>query len=114
MTQRTMHVRRSLPLATTALLFSQSVLIDARAQPRSDRSIAAASVEILAETVDGELRCRPPTLRLSSQEAVAFKVITRTDGPVSFAAPEFFRRADHIASEGFVLDLMVGGFTVAP
>ncbi len=101
-------------LAMSALLFSPCLLPDAGAQPRPDQNIAQTSIEVLAETVNGELRCRPPTLRLPSREPVAFKVITQTDRPVSFAAPEFFRRADHIESEGFVLDVMIGGFTVAP
>ena len=71
-------------------------------------------VEIVIETIDGEVRCRPPRARLPGSAALELRVANRADQPIFFVAPEFFRAAEVQESSGFTYDVVKGGFLAAP
>ncbi len=71
-------------------------------------------VEITMNIVNGEVRCAPPRARLPARDPLDLRVVNRSRHPVTFVAPKFFNAAQHLKSAGFVMDLIKGGFLVAP
>ncbi|MFC4171505.1 cupredoxin domain-containing protein [Microvirga sp. GCM10011540] len=74
----------------------------------------ATPVEITMNYVNGDVQCGPPRARLPARDPLELRVINRADRIITFAAPKFFAATQHIESAGFVVDLVKGGFTVAP
>jgi hypothetical protein len=71
-------------------------------------------VEFVMETINGEVRCRPPRARLPARTALEVRVENRAAIPIFFVAPDFFRAANVKESAGFVYDVGKGGFLAAP
>jgi hypothetical protein len=63
---------------------------------------------------NGEVQCRPPRARLPAQNLLELRVINRSERPLTFVAPDFFRASNHLESAGFTWDVIRGGFSVAP
>jgi len=78
------------------------------------RGELAPRLEISMGIINGDVSCGPPRARLPAQDPVELRVENRAERSVWFVAPEFFRAANHIESSGFTLDLVQGGFLVAP
>ncbi|WP_230530882.1 cupredoxin domain-containing protein [Microvirga roseola] len=73
-----------------------------------------APVEVSASIINGNLQCRPPQAWLPTGDRIALHVTNRAEQPVAFVAPKFFRFGRVIESSGFTMDLVRGGFLVAP
>jgi hypothetical protein len=74
---------------------------------------AFTPVEIAAEMINGDLRCRPPRARLPAEERLELRVINSSERPMSFAAPKFFNASKVIESRGFTWDIVHDRFVVA-
>ncbi len=74
----------------------------------------ATPVEITMNTVNNDVQCGPPSARLPAQDSLDLRVVNRSETPLMFVAPQFFKASQHIESAGFVMDLVKGGFLVAP
>jgi hypothetical protein len=74
----------------------------------------ATPVEFTIETVNNEVRCRPPRARLPAQQPIEMRVVNRAERAVMFVAPKFFEAAKHLESAGVALDVAQGGFLAAP
>ena len=98
-------------VATASPAFAQAV---ATRPPAVAGGEVAAPVEIAMSTVNGEVRCAPAQARQLARDMVDLRVVNRAEEPLWFVAPELFRSSDHIDSGGFTLDLVEGGFLVAP
>ncbi len=73
-----------------------------------------APIEIFIETINGEVQCGPPRVRLPSLDAVEIEVINRAEILVMFLAPEFFESAEIVETTDFALQILEGGFQVEP
>ncbi|MBJ6126997.1 hypothetical protein [Microvirga splendida] len=83
--------------------------------PRPGAGQAAVTpVEISAETVNGDLRCRPPRARLPATTPLELRVVNRSELPVAFAAPKFFNASKIVESGGFTWNIVQDTFIVAP
>lgn len=95
--------------------FAMSGIGALEAQTRSGNKTATITpVEISAETLNGNLRCRPPRARLPASERLELRVVNRSGLPVAFAAPKFFNASTIMESGGFTWDLVQDTFVVAP
>ncbi|MBM6583288.1 hypothetical protein ILT44_24100 [Microvirga sp. BT689] len=74
----------------------------------------ATPVEITMNTVNSDVQCGPPRARLPARDPLDLRVMNRSEFPIMFVAPEFFKASQHIESAGFAMDLVKGGFLVAP
>jgi hypothetical protein len=74
----------------------------------------ATPVEITMNTVNGDVQCGPPRARLPANDPLDLRVVNRSEIPLMFVAPQFFKASKHIESAGFVMDLLKGGFLVGP
>jgi hypothetical protein len=63
-------------------------------------------VELTMGTINGDVRCGRPRMRLPARDPLELAVINRAGRPLWFVAPEFFLGAQHIESSGFTLDLV--------
>lgn len=99
----------------TACLLAAGIGGPAMAQTASPgMSEAATPVEIAAETINGDLRCRPPRARLPADERLELRMVNHTERPVAFAAPKFFNASKIIESGGFTWDIVQDRLVVAP
>lgn len=73
----------------------------------------AVPVEVVLETINGEVRCGPPQVRLPVEDEVEMRFINRSEQPIRFVAPDFFTSADILESSGFVFEPEAGGFLAA-
>jgi len=74
----------------------------------------AAPVEITMGVSGNQVQCGPRRARLPAQQPLDLRVINGSETPLMFVAPKFFNASQHIQSAGFVMDLVKGGFLVAP
>ncbi len=74
----------------------------------------ATPIEITMNTVNSDVQCGPPRARLPALDHLDLRVINQSEVPLMFVAPQFFEASRHIESAGFVMDLVKGGFLVAP
>jgi hypothetical protein len=99
----------------TACLLAAGISGSVIAQTRSPGpSGAVTPVEIAAETINGDLRCRPPRARLPTDERLELQVVNNSERPITFAAPKFFNASKIIESGGFTWDIVQDRFVVAP
>ena len=99
----------------TACLLATGIGGSAIAQTASPGPLGAVTpVEIAAETINGDLRCRPPRARLPADEMLELRVVNSSERPVAFAAPKFFNASKIIESRGFTWDIVQDRFVVAP
>lgn len=82
------------------------------ASPEPSRVVT--SVEIAAETINGDLRCRPPRARLPANERLELQVVNSSERFIAFAAPKFFNASKIIESGGLTWDIVRDRFVVAP
>lgn len=89
----------------------------ARAQtddvPVIDREFAVP-VEIVLETVNGEVRCGPPQARLPAKDEIAMRFLNRSKQPIIFSSPDFFAAAEVLGSDTLPTGPEYGTFPVAP
>lgn len=57
-------------------------------------------VSLIAEDVDGSLRCAPAELRLPAQSNVRFEIVNKTKQQVSLTAPELFKNRNVLHHDG--------------
>lgn len=74
----------------------------------------APPIEILMQTVEGELQCRPPRARLPAEEPLTLRVRNISELPITFVAPDFFEAAEMVEATDAALDASTGGFLVPP
>lgn len=77
-------------------------------------SEVATPSEITMNTVNSDVRCGPQRARLPALGPLDLRVINQSEVPLMFVAPQFFKASQHTESGGFVMDLVKGGFLVAP
>ena len=99
----------------TACLLAAGICGPAMAQTASpEPSGAATPVEIVAETINGDLQCRPLRARLPANERLELRMVNSSERPIAFAAPKFFNASKIIESGGFTWDIVQDKFVVAP
>ena len=90
------------------------------AQDARPLTLAASSpdgghaVHIVMDAAPEGVRCAPARARIPAAEAIELRIVNEAKRPLWFVAPALFRRGEHIESRGFTLDLIKGGFLVAP
>ncbi|TGN43639.1 hypothetical protein E4L95_20440 [Paracoccus liaowanqingii] len=72
------------------------------------------AVEIGIGTVNGEMRCGPPRVRLPPADVFELNIINNADIPALFAAPKFFEAARILDRNGQAFNSVYGGFVVDP
>ena len=99
----------------TACLLATSIGGPAMAQTTSpEPPRAVIPVEIAAETINGDLRCRPPRARLPADERLELRVVNSSERPIAFAAPKFFNASTITEFGGFTWEIVRDRFVVAP
>jgi hypothetical protein len=63
-------------------------------------SDALPPIEIVAEMVDGRLRCEPAELRLPAESAVQLQIVNRTKEQVTLTAPRMFENKNVLHHDG--------------
>lgn len=87
----------------------------ATAQTASSSATAVTTpVEIIAQTINGSLRCGPPRARLPANARLELRVVNNSERPVAFAAPKFFNASEVSKSGGFTWEVVNDTFSVAP
>lgn len=71
-------------------------------------------IELTMSTVNGQVECGPRRVRLPAASPLDLRIVNRSTDSIMFVAPDFFKATRHIESAGFVMDLVKGGFLVAP
>jgi hypothetical protein len=107
----------ALQAAVAALLLGTAGAGGAHAQaanPPVVQGRVATPVEITMRTVNGRVACGPPRARLPARVPLTLHVVNRSQAPLWFLAPKFFRHTRHYRSTGFTFDVRRGGFLVAP
>lgn len=69
-------------------------------------------VAIAISVLNGQVLCRPETLRLPARAGISLHVINRSRRPVMFAAPKFFQASEGMQAHGAVYNPDRGGFLV--
>lgn len=100
-------------LMTAGLASLQMHRAQAQEAPRASSEIVTP-VEIAISTVNDAVVCAPPRARLPARNIVELRVLNQAREPIMFVAPKFFEASQIQESGGFTLDLVEGGFLVAP
>lgn len=110
---RPVRALRGIPTALLLLMATAPVAAQPAA-PSLNSGSTAGPVQIMIQTVNGEVQCGPRTVRLPPGEVLSVSAVNRAERPIWFVAPKFFAATTHIESAGFAYDLTKGGFLVAP
>lgn len=74
----------------------------------------APAAEVVMGTRNGETVCNLKNAVVPPGRELHLRVENQAETPLWFVAPQFFKAAKHLESAGFTLDLVKGGFEVAP
>nr|WP_162623938.1 hypothetical protein [Paracoccus saliphilus] len=106
-------VRRFTVATGLCLVAAQVSAQDATSLP-APASDAAVPIEIGIWTVNSEVNCGPPELRLPPSDVFEMHLVNNSELPVMFIAQKLFASAPILEMDGSVYDATSGGFLVQP